>query len=110
MASSQEFVDYVLEQFHPGLQVSARKMFGEYGLFSGGKMFGLICDDRFFVKPTDGGREFVGDIDQDSPYPGAKPCFLIEDQLEDRAWISRLTEISVAELPEPRKRKKRKKG
>jgi TfoX/Sxy family transcriptional regulator of competence genes len=106
VASSAEFVDYVLEKFDPGLDVTARKMFGEYGLFSGGRMFGLICDDRFFIKPTEEGRAFAGPMDEDAPYPGAKPCLLVEDRVEDRPWLSELTRITVAALPAPRKRKK----
>lgn len=107
MASSQEFVEYVTGQFADGLEVTHKKMFGEYGIFSGGKMFGLVCDDRFFVKPTDGGRAYVGDIMEAPPYPGAKPCFVVEDGLEDQEWLSELARITIRELPAPKRRKRR---
>ena len=87
-----------------------RKMFGEFGLYSGGKIFALICDDRLFVKPTEGGRAFIEEVVESPPYPGAKPSFLIEGRIEDPQWLSELVRITARELPapKPRKRKKRK--
>lgn len=105
MASSQEFVDFVTEQFEEDCGVTSKKMFGEYGLFSQGKMFGLVCDDRLLFKPTERGRAFIGDVVEEPPYPGAKPCFLIEERLEDREWLSELARITTRELPLPRRRK-----
>ncbi|UCC26336.1 MAG: TfoX/Sxy family protein [Gemmatimonadales bacterium] len=107
MASTQEFVDYVVGQFEEDCGVTSRKMFGEYGLFSDGKMFGMICDDRLFVKPTEGGRAFAGEVAHAPPYPGAKPIFLIEDRLEDGAWLSKLARITVMELPLPKRKRRR---
>lgn len=109
MASSQEFVDFVIEQFDENLGITPKKMFGEFGLFCEGKMFGMICDDQFFVKPTAGGRAFIGNVVEASPYPGAKPSFLIGERLEDREWMSELARITTRELPIP-KRKRRKKA
>lgn len=56
MASDPGFVEYVMDQFEADCAVTSKKMFGECGLFSAGRMFGMICDDRLFVKPTPGGR------------------------------------------------------
>lgn len=109
MASAQGFVDYVVDQIAPDCGVSSKKMFGEYGLYSGGKMFGMVCDDRLFVKTTDGGRAHIGEVVEAPPYPGAKPIFLIEDRLEDGEWLSELVRITTRELPEPKPKKKRKK-
>jgi TfoX/Sxy family transcriptional regulator of competence genes len=109
MASDQGFVDYVTEQIAEDCGVSARKMFGEYGLFSQGKMFGMVCDDRLFVKPTAGGRAYIGTVVEAPPYPGAKPIFLIEDGLDDREWLSELVRITTRELPLPKPKKKKRK-
>ena len=106
MASSREFVEYVTEQFDEELGVTHKKMFGEYGLFCDGKMFGMVCDDRFFVKPTGAGRAFIGNVVEAAPYPGAKPSFLIEEGLEDRDWLSELARITARELPVPKRKKK----
>ena len=108
MASSREFVDYVTEQFEESLGVTHKKMFGEYGLFCGGKMFGMICDDRLFVKPTEGGRAFIGEVVEAPPYPGAKPIFVIEEGIDNGEWLSELARLTTQELPVPKK--KRRKG
>jgi TfoX/Sxy family transcriptional regulator of competence genes len=117
MASDAEFVAYVVDQIDADCDVTSKQMFGEYGLYSRGKMFGMICDDRLFVKRTDGGHAYIGDVVEASPYPGAKPIFLIEDQVEDGEWLSELVRITTRELPEPKpkkpknkKKKKKKKG
>lgn len=108
MASNQEFADFVIEQIENAGDITVKKMFGEYGIYSDGKLFGLICDNRLFVKPTKSGREFIGDAVEAPPYVGAKPSFLIEDKIEDREWLSELVRISVKELPMPKPKKKKK--
>ena len=110
MASSKDFVNFVLDQLENCGELRTRMMFGEYAVYADNKIFGLICDNRLFIKPTEGGRAFIGDVNEAPPYPGAKPSFLIGDRLEDREWISKLVRITVKELPEPKpKRKKAKK-
>ncbi len=108
MASNQDYVDFVVGQIKNAGQITAKKMFGEYGVYSNEKIFGLICDNKLFVKPTEAGRVFIGNVVEAPPYPGAKPSFLIEDKVEDRDWISQLVKITVAELPEPKPKKKKK--
>lgn len=104
MASELSFVEFVLDQIDGDCAVTHKHMFGEYGLFSDGKMFGLICDNRFLIKPTEGGRAFIGEVVEAPPYPGAKPAFLIEDRIEDTEWLSELVRITTRELPSPRPR------
>ncbi|MDD2715009.1 MAG: TfoX/Sxy family protein [Candidatus Wallbacteria bacterium] len=105
MASEKDFVEFIVEQMEGAGAVSCKKMFGEYGIYCSGKMVALVCDDRLFVKPTKSGRDFIGDLTEVPPYPGAKPCFLIEDRFEDREWISELIRITALELPEPARKK-----
>lgn len=109
MASKKEFVLYVVDQIENAGEVSFRHMFGEYGVYADGKLFGLICDNKLFIKPTEAGREFIGNPVEAPPYPGAKNQFLIEEKLEDRAWLSELVRRSAAELPFPKPKKKKKK-
>lgn len=108
MASDQNFVDFVIEQIQHTGMIAAKKMFGEYGIYGDGKLFGLICDNKLFVKPTSKGREFIGSPIEKSPYEGAKPSFLIEDQIEDSKWLSDLVKITLANLPEPKIKKSKK--
>ena len=107
MASELNFVDFVIEQIKNSGEITAKKMFGEYGIYSDGKLFGLICDNKLFIKPTDSGRKFIGNVVEAPPYEGAKPSFLIEDKIEDSEWLSELVRISLDELPAPKPKKKK---
>jgi TfoX/Sxy family transcriptional regulator of competence genes len=107
MASDQKFVDFIIDQIVTAADVTAKKMFGEYGLYSDGKLFGLICDNKLFIKPTNAGRQFIGVVKEAPPYSGAKPSFLIDDKIEDREWLSKLVRLSVKELPMPKPTKKK---
>ncbi len=106
MASQQQFVDFIIEQMDME-QITYKKMFGEYGLYLGNKMFALVCDNKLFIKPTSSGKEYIGEVVEAAPYEGAKPCFLIEDKMEDRNWLRKLVEITAQELPEPKPKKKK---
>ncbi|KVH57683.1 TfoX/Sxy family protein [Burkholderia cepacia] len=107
MASSQGTVDFIVEQMAAAGTVSARKMFGEYGIYCDGKMAALVCDDRLFVKPTPEGRAFLGKCEEGSPYPGAKPHLVISgERWDDREWLSTLIRITAAQLPVPVKRRR----
>lgn len=105
MATDKEFLDFVLEQLGGVDGLSCRKMFGEYALYHGGKIVAMVCDNRLLVKPTAGGRSFIGTPVEAEPYPGAKPCFLIEEQLEEREWLCELVQITAKEIPVPAPRK-----
>ena len=109
MASDQNFVDFVIEQIKNAGEITAKKMFGEYGIYADEKLFGLISDNKLFIKPTISGREFIGNVIEAPPYEGAKPSFLIEDKIEDSDWLSELVRISLNELPTPIPKSKKKK-
>ncbi|NNC99160.1 MAG: competence protein TfoX, partial [Gammaproteobacteria bacterium] len=102
MASDASFVEFVVDQIHPSNQAASRMMFGEYAVYSKGKLVALICDNLLYVKPTAGGRSFIGNVVESPPYPGAKPSFLIGDKIEDGEWLSQLVEITHNELPAPK--------
>jgi len=107
MASDQNFVDFVIEQIKNAGAITAKKMFGEYGIYADEKLFGLICDNKLFIKPTISGRAFIGTVVEAPPYGGAKPSLLIEDKIEDSEWLSELVRISLKELPNPKPKKKK---
>ncbi len=110
MASDLSFVQFIVDQIENAGVITYRKMFGEYAIYCDSKIFALVCDNQLFVKPTEAGRSFIGDVVEAPPYPGAKLNFLIEDKLEDREWFSNLIRITVKELPEPKPKKKKKRG
>lgn len=107
MATSKTTADYILEQLG-GLDVSARRMFGDYCLYHKGKPIGLICDDMLFIKITQKGKEFVGDYYEEGfAYKGAKASMLIDDgRIEDREWLAELVKITHDNLPISKKRNK----
>ena len=103
MATKQHLVDFILEQMSGVPDVSARKMFGEFAIYSTGKVVALVCDEQLFVKPTDAGKRFIGTVTEGAPYPGAKPCFLVAgDQWEDGDWLSELIRLTANALPMPK--------
>jgi len=107
MSSSQSTVDFIISQMLGAGDVSYKKMFGEYGLYCEGKMVASVCDDKLFVKPTMRGRAYIGDVMEESPYPGAKLHFLISStKIKNGQWLSELIKITVEELPVPVKKKK----
>ncbi|BDU72955.1 TfoX/Sxy family protein [Mesoterricola silvestris] len=107
MATQQRTVDFILDQMGDAGAVSAKRMFGEYGVFLDGKMFALICDDRLFLKPTPAGRELLGAVTEAPPYPGAKPCLLIpEEDWDDRERLAALARVTADGLEAPRKKTK----
>lgn len=111
MATSQVTVDYILDQLSAIKNVSARKMFGEYALYVGGKVVALVCDDTLFVKITEPGKIFLGDsYEEGCAYDDAKPSMVISEELiEDRHWLTELFELTEENLPEPKPKKKPKK-
>jgi len=110
MASDQKFVAYLVEQMDSGGLVTSKAMFGEYALYFGNKLYALVCDNKLFIKPTEAGRNYLQHVTEAPPYPGAKPSFLIEENLEDRDWLRQLARITAEALPEPKPKKEKKKG
>ncbi len=109
MATQESTAGYLLEQVSGAGAVRIRKMFGEYALYCDEKVVALICDDRFFVKPTDAGRAFAGNPEEAPPYPGSKPFLVIdEDRWGDAAWMAELVRRTADELPVPPKKKPKK--
>lgn len=105
MASKPEFVAYVCDQLRDAGEISYKKMFGEYGIYCDGKMVAMVCNDQFFVKKTKAGSEILPGCPEGQPYPGAKPCLLIEEP-EDREVLARLLWATWEELPFPKPRRR----
>ena len=101
MASSKEYLEFVLEQCE-GL--SARTMMGEYVLYYGGKVVGGVYDNRLLVKPMESAVALMPEAPRELPYEGAKEMLLVED-IEDRDILKKLFEAMYEELPEPKKKK-----
>ena len=109
MASKLEFVEFVVDQLHEAGTITYKKMFGEYGVYCNEKIFGVICDDQLFVKITEAGRKICPDLTQAPPYEGAKNYFLFED-VENKEMLTKFVVATYQELPEPKPKKRAKKG
>ena len=109
MASDHGIVAFILEQIASAGDVRARPMFGEYGLYCDDRMVAMVCDDQLFVKPTQAGRDYIGEVTEGLPFPKANPYFLIDGDLWDDAdWMADLVRVTAAELPVPKPKKAKK--
>jgi len=106
MASNLEYVEYVCDQISDAGRITYRKMFGEYGIYCDEKLIGLICENQFFVKKTNAGVSLIPDCEEAAPYPGAKPCLLIES-VDNRVLMKDLISATYRELPAPKPKKKK---
>ena len=103
MASSKEYLDFILEQLSGLEEVSYRAMMGEYIIYHRGKIVGGIYDDRFLVKPTKSAKNMMPDADMEVPYEGAKEMLLV-DNVDNREFLQSLLEAMYDELPAPKRR------
>ena len=104
MASSKEYLDFVLDQLSSLDDISYKAMIGEYIIFFQGKIIGGIYDDRFLVKPTKSAKQMMPDTPYEKPYDGAKEMLLVED-IDNRDFLNELLNAMVDELPVPKKKK-----
>ena len=104
MASSKDYLEYVLDQLSSLDNITYRAMMGEYIIYYQGKIVGGIYDDRFLVKPTKSALDLMPDASRELPYEGAKEMLLVED-IDDRDFLKELLTAMVDELPAPKKKK-----
>ena len=104
MASSKEYLDFILEQLSGLENVTWKGMMGEYILYWRGKIIGGIYDDRFLVKPVKSALAMMPDADREIPYEGAKEMLLV-DNVDNREFLAELLEAMYDELPAPKQKK-----
>ena len=102
MASDISFVEYVCEQIRGAGHVSHRRMFGEFAVYCDGKVVALVCDNQFFLKPTAAGKALLDRVKEVPPYPGAKPYYLIDAQLDDADAVAAIVRATADALPAPK--------
>ena len=102
MASSAEYLEYVLDLLSDVPDITWRKMMGEYLLYASGKLFGGIYDDRFLVKDTPVSRRVLATCDV--PYEGASPMRVVD--IEDAGQVAVLVRAMEKELPAPKRRRR----
>lgn len=105
MASTKDYLDYILEQLGGVEDISYRAMMGEYILYVQGKVFGGIYDNRFLVKPTASAKAMMPEASYELPYEGTKEMLLV-DNTDDREFLAELITAMADELPASKKKKK----
>ena len=106
MASSKEYLDFILEQLSELEEIAYRAMMGEYIIYYHGKIVGGIYDDRLLVKPVKSAIEYMSNAEYELPYDGAKEMLLIGD-VDNKEFLTGLFETMYDELPEPKPQKKK---
>jgi len=104
MASTREYLDFILEQLSGIDGITSRQMMGEYILYLKGRIIGGIYDDRFLVKPTRSAKALMPKADMERPYEGAKEMLLV-DNVDSRDFLAQLLTTMYEELPVPKTKK-----
>ena len=104
MASSKDYLDFVLEQLSSLDDITYKAMMGEFIIYFRGKIVGGIYDDRFLVKPTKSAIELMPEASYELPYEGAKEMLLVDD-IDNKGFLVKLLQAMYDELPAPKKKK-----
>ena len=104
MASSKQYLEFILEQLSNLKDISYRAMMGEYIIYYQGKIVGGIYDDRFLVKPTKSATAMMPNASMEIPYEGAKQMLLV-DEVDNKEFLAELFNVMYNELPVPKKKK-----
>ena len=105
MASSKEYLHFILEQLSDLDDISYRSMMEEYIIYYRGKIVGGIYDDRLLVKKTKSALEYMPTAICDFPYDGAKEM-LLADEVDNKEFLTKLFEAMYDELPLPKLKRK----
>ena len=103
MASSKEYLEFILEQVSELEEVTYRAMMGEYIIYYRGKIVGGIYDDRLLVKPVKSAIALMPDAAYELPYEGAKGMLLVDD-VDNKDFLTQLFNAMYDDLPNPKKR------
>ena len=105
MASSKEYLDFILEQLTELDEITYKAMMGEYIIYYRGKIVGGVYDNRFLVKPVKAAIALMPDAELELPYEGAKEMLLVNN-IDNKDFLKELFEAMYEELPAPKKKRK----
>ncbi|MBR6400946.1 MAG: TfoX/Sxy family protein [Firmicutes bacterium] len=106
MASSKEYLDFILDGLSLLDGITYRAMMGEYILYCNDRILGGIYDNRLLVKPVKAAKALMPNAALELPYEGAKQMLLVED-VEDKEFLKELVQAMYEELPKPKKKKEK---
>lgn len=105
MATSAATIEHLLDILADAGTLSARKMFGEYGLYLNGIVVAFVCDDTLFIKPTPGALTLLADVPKGPAYPGSKDYLIATEILDDPDLCIRALRAVAADAPPPKPKK-----
>lgn len=97
MASSKEYLEYVLEQLSGVEGLRYRPMMGEYLIYCRNKVVGGVYDDRLLIKATKSARALLPDVPRELPYSGGKQMLLVTE-MENKSLLQELLEAVSKEV------------
>lgn len=106
MASSKDYLQFVLEQLSELQEITYRAMMGEFIIYYRGKIVGGIYDDRLLVKPTKSAISYMPTVTYEIPYENAKEMLLVEE-VDNKDFLTGLFDMMYDELPTPKPKKKK---
>ena len=106
MATSKEYMEFILEQLSELEGITHRAMMGEYIIYYKGRIAAYVCDDRLLIKPVDAAVKYIPSAVYEPPYEGAKDMLLV-DNVDDREYLTGLFNAVYDELPESKPKKKK---
>mgnify|MGYP000507168670 FL=1 len=106
MASSKEYLQFIIEQLSGLEDITYKAMMGEYIIYYQGKIVGGIYDDRFLVKPVKSAIKLMPNAEYELPYEGAKEMLLVDD-IDNKSFLVDLLNEMYEELPAPKVKKKK---
>ena len=106
MATSKEYINFILEQLSELEEITCRSMMGEYIIYYRGKIAAYVCDNRLLIKPVESAKAFMPNAPLEPPYDGAKDMLLFED-VDNREFLTELFKSIYDELPTPKPKKKK---
>ena len=106
MATEPGFIEYIQTQSGLGPALTSKRMFGEYAIYVDAKVVGFACDNQLYLKPTEEARAVLGSVSEHPPYPGAKPYYRLDAELEDRDLLQRVLRVTAQALPLPKAKPK----
>lgn len=107
MASSKDYLQFVLEQLSELQEITYRAMMGEFIIYYRGKIVGGIYDDRLLVKPTKSAISYMPTVTYEIPYENSKEMLLVEE-VDNKDFLTGLFDVMYDELPTPKPKKKNK--
>lgn len=106
MATSKDFLNFVIEQLSALEEITYRSMMGEYIIYYRGKIAAYICDNRLLTKPVAAAQKLMPNAPFEPPYEGAKDMILVEN-VDDKEFLTKLFETMYDELPASKPKKKK---